>query len=98
MKSRLFHIFCASFSFCFSAYFFCCCFELHPGGTPYNGPYASGEAPPERGTFFFRLHRYERVGISLAEVNEIVGECVISVCKMVLRGLACEQALCLGKK
>ena len=33
-------------------------------GTPYNGLY--GEAPPEWGTFF-RLHVYERVGISLVE-------------------------------
>ena len=79
MKSRSFHIFCASFSCCFSDYFFCCCFELHPGGTPYNGPYASGEAPPQRGTFFFRLQVYERVGISLVEVYERVGKSVIPV-------------------
>ena len=32
------------------------------GGTPYDGLY--GQAPPERG-IFFRLHVYERGGISL---------------------------------
>ena len=49
-----------------------------PGGTPHNGLY--GQAPCERGTFF-RLQVYTRVEISLAEVYETVGKCVISVCK-----------------
>ena len=40
------------------------------GGTPYNGLY--GEAPPKRGTFF-RPPVYERVGNSLVEVYERVG-------------------------
>ena len=44
------------------------------GGTPYNGLY--GEALPKMGTFF-RLQVYERVGISLVEVNERVGKSVI---------------------
>ena len=39
-----------------------------------------GEAPRERGTFF-RLQVYKRVEISLAEVYERVGKCVISVSK-----------------
>ena len=49
-----------------------------PGGTPHNDLY--GEAPRERGTFF-RLQVYKRVEISLAEVYERVGKCVISVSK-----------------
>ena len=49
-----------------------------PGGTPHNGLY--GQAPRERGTFF-RLQVYTRVEISLAEVYETVGKCVISVSK-----------------
>ena len=39
-----------------------------------------GEAPLERGTFF-RLQLFKRVEISLAEVYERVGKCVISVSK-----------------
>ena len=49
-----------------------------PGGTPHNDLY--GEAPRERGTFF-RLQVYKRVEISVAEVYERVGKCVISVSK-----------------
>ena len=37
-----------------------------------------GEAQPEKDTFFMP-QVYERVGISLAEVNETVGRFVISV-------------------
>ena len=44
----------------------------------YNGLY--GEALPKRGTFF-RLHVYERVGISLVEVYNRVVKSVIPVCK-----------------
>ena len=44
-------------------------------GTPYNSLY--GEAPPERGTIF----RYQRVGISLAEVYDKVGKSVIVICE-----------------
>ena len=44
--------------------------KLPEGGTPYNGLY--GEAPPERGTFFW-LQVYERVRIFLVEVYERVG-------------------------
>ena len=44
-----------------------------------------GEALPERGTIF-RLQVYERVGISLAEVYARVGESVILVGKMTLKG------------
>ena len=51
--------------------------------TPYNGLY--GKTPPERGTFF-RLQVYERVGISLIEVHEMVGKSVISVCKTAQKG------------
>ena len=42
-----------------------------PLGTPYNG--LSGEAPPERGTFF-KLQVYKRVGISQVEVYKRVGK------------------------
>ena len=48
------------------------------GRTPHNDLY--GEAPRERGNFF-RLQVYKRVEISLAEVYERVGKCVISVSK-----------------
>ena len=53
---------------------------LYPGGggTPHNDLY--GEAPRERGTFIM-LQVYKRVEISLAEVYERVGKCVISVSK-----------------
>ena len=50
------------------------------GRTPHNHLY--GEAPRERGTFF-RLQVYKIVEISLAEVYERVGKCVISVSKEV---------------
>ena len=55
-------------------------FGLSPGrgGTPYNGLY--GEAPPESGTFF-GLQVYEKVGILLVEVCEMVGKSVIWVCE-----------------
>ena len=49
-----------------------------PWDTPHNDLY--GEAPREKGTFF-RLQVYKRVEISLAEVYERVGKCVISVIK-----------------
>ena len=49
-----------------------------PWGTPHNDLY--GEAPREGGTFI-RLQVYKRVDISLAEVYETVGKCVISVSK-----------------
>ena len=49
-------------------------------GTPYNGLYGPEEAPLERGTFF-RVLVYERVEISLVEVNERVGKFVILVCR-----------------
>ena len=42
--------------------------------TSYNGLY--GEAPRKRGTFC-RLQVYERVGILLVEVFEMVGKSVI---------------------
>ena len=48
-----------------------------PGGTPHNDLY--GEAPRERGTLFRQV--YKRVEISLAEVYERAGKCVISVSK-----------------
>ena len=47
-----------------------------PWGTPHNDLY--GEAPREGGTFIM-LQVYKRVEISLAEVYERVGKCVISV-------------------
>ena len=47
-----------------------------PGDTPHNDLY--GEVPRERCTVF-RLQVYKRVEISLAEVYERVGKCVISV-------------------
>ena len=53
------------------------------GATPYNGLY--GEASPERGTIF-RLQVYERVGISLVEVFERVGNLHISVGKKTPEG------------
>ena len=46
--------------------------------SPSNYNDQCGEAQPEKGTFFTPLV-YERVGISLAEVNETVGRFVISV-------------------
>ena len=49
-----------------------------PGDTPQNDIY--GEALPERVTFIM-LQLYKRVEISLAEVYERVGKCVISVSK-----------------
>ena len=49
-----------------------------PWGTPHNDLY--GEAPRERSTFIM-LQVYKRVEISLAEVYERVGKCVISVSK-----------------
>ena len=52
-------------------------------GTPYDGLY--GEASPKRGTFF-RLHGYEKVGISLVEVYKRVGKSVIWVCKRAQKG------------
>ena len=48
------------------------------GCTPYNGLY--GEAPPERGIFFW-FQVYERVGILLVEVYESTGNSVIWVCE-----------------
>ena len=52
------------------------------GGTSYNGPY--GEAPPERVTFF-SLQVYERVGILLVEVYEMVGKSAIWACERAQR-------------
>ena len=49
-----------------------------PWVTPHNDLY--GEAPREGGTFIM-LQVYKRVEISLAEVYERVGKCVISVSK-----------------
>ena len=49
-----------------------------PGDIPQNDIY--GEALRERGTFIM-LQLYKRVEISLAEVYERVGKCVISVSK-----------------
>ena len=49
-----------------------------PVGTPYNGLYMYGEAPPKRG-IFFRLQVYERVGILLVEEYERVRKSVIWV-------------------
>ena len=43
--------------------------------TPYDILY--GEAPPERGTFL-KFQVYEKVGISLVEVNERVMKSVIA--------------------
>ena len=48
------------------------------GCTPHDGLY--GEAPPERG-IFFRLHEYERLGISLVKVYNKVGKSVSWVCE-----------------
>ena len=45
----------------------------------------TGEAPPERGTFF-SLQVYEMVGISLVEVYEWVGKYVILVGKKAQKG------------
>ena len=47
-----------------------------PGAIPYNG--LDWKALPRRG-IFFRIQLCEKVGISLAEVYERVGESVISV-------------------
>ena len=64
-----------------------CAQSVHSGGhgarnglhiMSYNELY--GKAPCERGTFF-RFQVYTRVEISLAEVYETVGKCVISVSK-----------------
>ena len=44
------------------------------------------QVPPERGTTF-RLQKYERVGISLFEVDERVGKTVVSVGKKAQKGL-----------
>ena len=49
-------------------------------GTPYDGLYWPEEASLERGTFC-RVQVYERVGISLVEVNERVEKFVILVCR-----------------
>ena len=55
---------------------------LPQGGAPYNGLY--GEAPHERGTFL--SHQvYERVGILLIEVYNMVGKSVIWVCERAQR-------------
>ena len=54
-----------------------------PGDTPYDGLY--GEAPPERGHTFFRLHVYERVGVSLVQVYKRVGKSVVWVFEQVHR-------------
>ena len=55
---------------------------LPQGGALYNGLY--GEAPHERGTFF--SHQvYERVGILLIEVYNMVGKSVIWVCERAQR-------------
>ena len=53
------------------------------GGTPYNGLY--GEAPLKWG-IFFRLQIYEGVGISLAEVTEMVGKSVILIGEKAQKG------------
>ena len=52
--------------------------SVWPGGlfSPSNDQF--GEAQPEKGTFF-TPQVYERVRISLVEVNETVGKSVISV-------------------
>ena len=55
-------------------------FNTCPGGTSYDSLY--GEAPPERG-IFFRLHVYERVGISLIDVFKRLEKSAIWVCKRV---------------
>ena len=53
-----------------------CGFELYPRWVPL----LYGEAARERGTFF-RLQVYKRVEISVSEVYERVGKCVISASK-----------------
>ena len=56
------------------------------GGTPYksyNGLY--GE-PPLKWGIFFRLQIYEGVGISLAEVTEMVGKSVILIGEKAQKG------------
>ena len=45
-----------------------------------------GGVPPIMAYTFFRLQVYERIGISLVEVYEIVGKSVISVCKKAQKG------------
>ena len=55
-----------------------------PRHTPYDGLY--GEAPPERGIFFFRLQVDDRVEISLVEVFKRVEKSVICVCKRAQKG------------
>ena len=76
---------------------------LIPWGSPRNDLY--GEALRERGTFF-RLQVYKRVEISLAEVYERVGKCVISVSKKAQKDQAHdhvvdlslqENILCIGR-
>ena len=52
--------------------------------TPYNSLY--GEASPEKG-IFFRPRVYERVGISLYEVHERVGNVPFRSVKMSQKGL-----------
>ena len=53
-------------------------FSQSGGVTPHKD--LCGEAPRERGTFC-RLQVYKRVEISLAEVYERIGKCVILVNK-----------------
>ena len=52
------------------------------GGTLYDGLY--GEAPQVRGNFY-RLQVYQRMGISLLEVDKRVGKSVIWVFKRAQR-------------
>ena len=54
--------------------------------TPYNGQY--GEAPPERGTFFW-LQVYKREGILLVELYERAGKFVLFSLKKPVRANKC---------
>ena len=83
MKSRLFHIFCASFSCCFSHSFFFVVASNYTGEVLLIMAYTTAGKLRPKGVPFFRLQGYERGGISLVEVYKRVGKCVISVCKMV---------------
>ena len=64
-----------------------------PGGTPHNDLH--GEGPRARGTFF-RLQVYKGVEISLAEVYERIGKCVISVSKKAQKDLTHDHAVYLS--
>ena len=62
-------------------------FEDSTNGEPEEGrvlpimAYTGPRRRPSKGVPFFMVHVYQRVGISLVEVNERVGKFVILVCR-----------------